>query len=186
MARVVVHHVGKRKKQQYKKKERRNLLKEMLRANLEASSTFLRKTKIMKALFEKLQGNCKDSIPSKPVYHITASHPCSERGARPPTENGRRLHAFEQQKCVLEAESQKLLISHPDHIATGEDHSVNDHGQVQTPVLIPKAVNEDTQSKSYGKKEWDKLSNLSIWSELKVRAKADVIREAQNKKTCAT
>ena len=115
--------------------------KKMLHANSEACSTFLRKTKIMKTLFEKLQGNCKDSIPSKAVHHITASHPCTEcAGEDPPSKPGGDPTRFEQQKCFEKAESQTPLNSHPDHIATGEDHSVNDHGQVHTPILIPKAV----------------------------------------------
>ena len=132
--------MSKNEKKQYKKKKKKNK-KKMLHANLEASSTFLRKTKD----YEDTVRNATRKLqrPAFPAMPCTTSQPaiCAQNaGEDPPSKPGGDPTRFEQQTCLLEAISQTPLNSHPDHIATGEDQSVNDHGQVHNPILIPEAV----------------------------------------------
>ena len=54
-------------------------------------------------------------------------------------------------------------------------------GVVRTPIPIPKAMKIPTAQAAVDK-ERDKLNNLPACSESKVRAQADVIHEAQNKR----
>ena len=55
-------------------------------------------------------------------------------------------------------------------------------GLVHTSVPMPRAVKIPV-AKAVADKQWDKLQNPPVWDESKVRDKADVIREAQSKKT---
>ena len=52
------------------------------------------------------------------------------------------------------------------------------YGLVHTPIPIPKAM-KMPGAKAAVNKEWHKLNNLPVWSEYEVRAKTDVIHEAQ-------
>ena len=78
----------------------------------------------------------------------------------------------------LEAEGETLLNSHQNHIAEWGHHSMHDNGLLRSsiPILIAMKI----PAKAAVDKEWDKLNNLPAW---KVLGKADVMHEAQNKKT---
>ena len=106
-----------KKKQQYKKKDAARELSGIFDVPPEDEN-------YEDTVRKRYKETAKTSISSNAVYHISAQN----ARARPPAETGRRLHAFEQQKCVLEAISQTLLNSHPDHIATEVDHSVKNYG----------------------------------------------------------
>ena len=71
-----------------------------------------------------------------------------------------------------------LLTSHQDHIADRRYLSMCHYGMVHTSIRLPKAMKIPAPRAA----EDRELSSLPAWSEAKVRAKADVIHEAQNKK----
>ena len=126
--RVVDNHVKERKKSSDTSMVRN---KEMLYANIEASSTLLLNTKIMKTLFETVKRNWKDQH----LQQCAVPHHISPRRAqnarRTSTPKAGRIHyALEPQKCLLKGQGRTLLNSHKDYIAQRGYNSMYHYGLV--------------------------------------------------------
>ena len=113
-----------------------------------------------------------------PRCRVTTSQPALR--VQDAGEDPTRLNS---KNCVLESlesEGQTLVNSQQDHIVLRRYHSMCHYGLVRTQMPTPKAMKIPATQAAV---EGDTLIDLPSWSESKVRAKADVRREAQNKQT---
>ena len=152
----------------------------MLYANLHKSSTFVLKAKIVKTLFDTLGGNCKDqNVQHCRVLHHSKPLRAQTVGGENPRRKLEETPGVGAAKDVYwKQESETLLTSHQDHIADRRYLSMCHYGLVRTPIRFPKAMKIPAPRAAQDRE----LGSLPAWSEAKVRAKADLIHEAQNKK----
>ena len=125
----------------------------MLHVNLEASSTFLRKTKIMNTLFKN--ETKKTSISSNAVCYFTASHAVHRMRVETPRRKQGEILRVLNSNFVGRRESETLL---------------NSHRRKRRSFNLPLRV------------EWGKLKHSQRGGEFQVRAKAGIIHDAQQKK----
>ena len=153
-------------------------------ANLQTSSTSFLKTKMMKTLYKMQEGNWKDQyLQQYRESHHSWPPRAQNAGGRPTQKAGGELTCLNSKTCLFEAEGEQRLISYQD--PERGYHSMYLCGLVRTPIPVPKAMKIPAAKAAIDKK-WDKLKNLSTWSESKVRAKADVTHEAQHKQAFST